>query len=763
MPTSGLAPSSTWNNYFKTLLFALFFVSGFCGLLYQIIWVRIAFASFGVILPIMSVVISVFMLGLSLGSWAGGKLIPILTKRTKSSAIIFYGLAELIIGASAFAVPQLFKMGEGFLLPFGGMESVGYLLASASILAIAIFPWCFAMGVTYPFMMAFVVELKCDDKNSFSFLYLANVIGATLGTILTALVLVEILGFRNSLMIAATGNFGIGLVSLIIGRNRHPVMEEIYPSSSSKEIISSDKTSQKINFLIYLILFTTGFTSLAMEVSWVRAFTPVLGTKIYAFAMSLATYLFATTLGSHWYRRNAGNEKVISTPTLLGLCFIFAFLPVLLSDPRIPPTWGMVLASIFPFSAVLGYLTPKLIDEFSLGNPNKAGRAYALNIFGGILGPLVAAYLLMPASGVKWTLILLAAPYGILLLFCTDSYKRSIPIKWTMGLVGSAAGLVAIVYTTTFENPQLYGQDTWHSRDHTATVISHGQGRDKVLLVNGISLTSLTPLTKMMAHLPLSIREKKPQSALAIALGMGASMRSLASWGIDVKCVELIPSVVKALPFYFEDAESIVNQPNVELIVDDGRRYLKRSGRKFDVITIDPPPPIESAGTSLLYSIEFNQIIADHLNKGGVFHQWFPFGEAKIFQAMIRSIVEVFPYVKTYRSLEGWGIHILASMEPFETPTAEIMVARLPLKAKKDLLEWADGVDIHKYLNLTLKNEIPLGQLLNHGDLTMYISDDRPFNEYFLLRRWRDHDLGFMDIFSLLFFKNPRPPTLKSN
>ena len=207
----------------------------------------------------------------------------------------------------------------------------------------------------------------------------------------------------------------------------------------------------------------------------------------------------------------------------------------------------------------------------------------------------------------------------------------------------------------------------------------------------------------------------------------------------------------------------MVNRPNVEIIIDDGRRYLKRSGKKFDVITIDPPPPIESAGTSLLYSIEFNQIVADHLNKGGIFQQWFPSGELKIFRAMLRSIVEVFPYVRMYISIEGWGIHILASMEPFATPSAETVVSRLPDSAKKDLLEWAGGADIVQYLNLSLKKEMSVAKALNHDDLTMYISDNQPYNEYFLLRRSRDRNLGFAGILDQLFFKSPAPPTLDAN
>ena len=43
--------------------------SGFCGLLYQVVWLRLAFAAFGVITPVLSIVLSVFMFGLSLGSW----------------------------------------------------------------------------------------------------------------------------------------------------------------------------------------------------------------------------------------------------------------------------------------------------------------------------------------------------------------------------------------------------------------------------------------------------------------------------------------------------------------------------------------------------------------------------------------------------------------------------------------------------------------------------------------------------------------------
>jgi predicted membrane-bound spermidine synthase len=180
--------------------FLLFFVSGFCGLLYQVVWLRLAFGAFGVITPVLSVVISVFMLGLALGSWAGGKWIAALSEKTRTSPVLYYALAEFLIGVGAFVVPWLFSLSETYLLSFGEMDSFSYLTLSAILIAVSILPWCVMMGVTFPFMMAFYKGIDLSEKTSFSFLYLANVIGAMSGTLITALVLIELLGFKNTLL-----------------------------------------------------------------------------------------------------------------------------------------------------------------------------------------------------------------------------------------------------------------------------------------------------------------------------------------------------------------------------------------------------------------------------------------------------------------------------------------------------------------------------------------------------------------------------------
>jgi spermidine synthase len=243
-----------------------------------------------------------------------------------------------------------------------------------------------------------------------------------------------------------------------------------------------------------------------------------------------------------------------------------------------------------------------------------------------------------------------------------------------------------------------------------------------------------------MVHLPLAFHQGKPESVLVVCFGMGTTYRSALSWDIDTTTVELVPSVIKTFGFYHADAARVLDNPNGHVVIDDGRRYLKRTAKKFDVIVIDPPPPVEAAGSSLLYSTEFYALVKQHLKPDGIVQIWFPGGEALTGQAVIRSAQESFPYVRGFSSIEGFGVHLLASMDPIKIPAPEQLAACMPAAAKKDLLEWSPSQDLPGYLGLVVVREIPLKNALNLNP-KIEITDDHPFNEYFLLRRlglsWR--------------------------
>ena len=714
-------------------------LSGFCGLLYQVVWLRLAFSAFGILTPVLSVVVSVFMLGLALGSWSAGRHVTSWVRRTGLSPIYLYAAAEATIGASAFVVPAMFTMGQHWLLSVGQIDSAGYLTASALIIALPLMLPCLAMGATFPLMLAFLRGTGDGGTNRFSFLYLANVLGASVGALLTAVALVELLGFRGTLGVAAFTNLVIAAISLWLGR-RFPLHLETGREALSEQVPARTQavgTPSREDTLIAPILFVTGFSSMALEVIWTRAFTTVLGTYVYSFAALLFTYLWATWIGSWIYRRDIRHGRVVSTSKLMALLAVTSILPIVVNDPRVTRHVVLVaLGSIVPFCGLLGYLTPRLIDRYSQDDPRLAGKAYAINVIGCVLGPLVAGYMVLPWLGARFGMLLLVTPFPI--LFGMLWRSPALNTGWRVATATASAALVlwSVAVSVSYEEGPP-GVPAEIRRDYSATVVSFGEGMQKQLLVNGIGITSLTPLTKLMAHMPLAFHGSA-KSMVVICFGMGTTYRSAVTWGVDTTAVDLTPSVRDAFPYYFEDAAQLMSGPSNRIVIDDGRRFLQRSARRFDIVTVDPPPPLEAAGSSLLYSTEFYDLVKLRLNPGGILQQWSPGGDVLTDVAIARSLVASFPHVIAFHSVELRGTHFVASMEPIRIPTAEEFVARLPEKARRDLVEWNTGDlrDPYDFIVAVLKRQFPVEDLLK-GDARVVVKDDRPFNEYYLLRRAR--------------------------
>ena len=727
--------SSFLSRHRVAILVLLFFLSGGCSLLYQTVWLRMAFAHFGVITPVISVVISVFMLGLALGSWIAAGLASRIQKKTGLSSIGIYGGAELIVGLGAFMVPKCYDLSSAALLNAGQTDSFAYLFLSALYLAACIFPWTVAMGMTTPLALKFMQEFPEDKKEgNFGLLYASNVAGAMCGVIAT-LALIEVRGFSQTLQVAMGVNFGIfALCSL-------------WAAGKGKSLAVDDDVEQKTegtpsagvkSGLLNTVLFLTGFVSMAMELVWTRAFTPVLGTVVYSFACLLVVYLLSTCFGSLMYKLHLRRHYTIGKSTLLSLISLTALLPILITDPRLalgatpPLAVSTVLLSIVPFCAALGYLTPSLIDELSGGDAKRAGNLYALNIVGGIIGPLIAGYLLLPSISVVWSMILLALPLFAVafMLFKADQNKQRIAFA-----VLAVLALPLSLSCQSWEERNAYLSDhTMINRDYAATTIAWGEGMGKNLAVNGWKVTGLGNTTKVMAHVPLALYQGKPSNALSICFGMGVTFRSILSWGINTKAVELVPGVKKAFSFYFPDKEN-----TSKIIVDDGRRFLQRTDEKFDLIAVDPPPPAEAAGTSLLYSKEFYALAKQRLSKGGILHQMYPdWTEKNILYAVTRSITDSFKYVRVFRTDPvGIGFHYFASDEPIQQLDAEQIYQRMPESARADLCEWkkGGGTDCREELRSFLKGEIDIKKYLLTDDPSKVITDDHPYNEYFILRR----------------------------
>jgi spermidine synthase len=237
-----------------------------------------------------------------------------------------------------------------------------------------------------------------------------------------------------------------------------------------------------------------------------------------------------------------------------------------------------------------------------------------------------------------------------------------------------------------------------------------------------------------MAHLPLTLRGRPAEKTLVICFGMGTTFRSMMSWDLKTTAVELIPSVPKVYGYFHADGPELLRSPLARLVIDDGRRFLERSGERFDVIAVDPPPPVSAPTSGLLYSRQFYAIMKPHLAPGGIVQVWFPGGDDSTLAAIARAFREAFPYVRTFESIEGWGIHFLGRMEPFPFPTGAELASRLPARAAADLIEWQEGETAPETMDRVLAGEKKVDDLIALDAGQAPITDEHPINEYFLLR-----------------------------
>lgn len=724
--------------------FGFFVVSGFCGLVYEVIWLRLAMASFGVTTALASIVISMFMVGLGLGSWSAGALTRRFLSADGPQTLRFYSLAELLVGISSLVVPLELKFGRLFIQhlgSYGAWQSSRYYFVTAIWIAVTLVPWCACMGSTFPLLMAFIRQAaRSKSERSFSYLYMANVLGALLGTLASAFVLIELLGFQGTLYVAGSLNAILAVLGFTLSFSivSSPLIIETTLGEASRLTLYGLPRNA-----ILILLFTTGLVSMGLEVVWIRQFTPYLGNVVYAFAGILAAYLLATVVGSWDYRGWTLSHKLSESASAWSLLALFAVFPVVTADPLLPLAriQGLRFLVIMLFCCLAGFLTPLLVDCWSSGDPDRAGTAYAVNIAGSIVGPLFAGFWLLPWLGERWATATLSIP---LFAVAAIAALRK-PIETGQGKSGlnsklkfALATIAAILFFSLSHDFETIFPVRDVRRDNAATVIATGKGFQRKLLVNGVGMTTLVPVTKYMVHLPLAFMSTRPKNGLVICFGMGTSFRSMLSWGIPTTAVDLIPSVPSMFGYYHADAQKLLSSPLARVVIDDGRRFMDTSTQSFDVIVIDPPPPPEAAGSSLLYSREFYDVAKKHLRRDGILQMWYPegVGDSATTASIAKALMQSFPYVRAFQSYDRAGIHFLASMQSIPVTSSSVLAGHLPPAAASDFTEWGPTADPKQQFDAVLSRELVLKNLVAQDPRVPTMRDDEPVNEYFLLRSW---------------------------
>ena len=193
------------------LLLLLFFGSGVCALVYQVMWLRLLALVFGVTVYAASTVLAGFMAGLGIGSFAAGRLATRITR-----PLAAFGIAEALVGITAFVSPVVL---DALTKAWVSIHpSLPDSLAAVTIIrfvvafVVLIVPTSL-MGATLPLVIKSAVAREDRIGGRIGLLYAINTTGAIVGALVAGFYLISEVGVHLSFRLAAIGNIAIGIVA----------------------------------------------------------------------------------------------------------------------------------------------------------------------------------------------------------------------------------------------------------------------------------------------------------------------------------------------------------------------------------------------------------------------------------------------------------------------------------------------------------------------------------------------------------------------
>ncbi len=519
---------------------------------------------------------------------------------------------------------------------------------------------------------------------------------------------------------------------------------------------SMDRTA-----LALTVAFISGLTSLGYQVLWTRLLASGTGNTTYVFTVILAVFLIGLAIGALLFnfirpriqdpvRLLAFAQILVAVLVVVGLVTVVVRPESLVPGPSLATLRALFRNSILvvlPVTVVLGLSFPAasaLLADDPRHAGSESGSLLAVNTVGAIAGSVIVPFLLIPTLGSPLVVALLAvvnAALGVALAFRSRVPSRSLA---AIGLV------VALVVASTPFVPGLLVQPNEaylravgakmfaSTEDEIASVQAGQQTFTPELWVAGTSMTLLTVDAKLMPILPLIARPTASR-ALVVAFGMGSAFRAALIAGLHTDVVELVPSVPKMFGYYYQDAASVLANPNGRVIVTDGRNHLELTNDRFDIIVTDPPPPSESSGASVISSKEYYEAGRDHLTENGIMMQWVPYeGSSAGLNDHVRTFASVFPEVTLVRGPGGYGMYMLGSSSPVAFTDANI---RSILGRPGVLADISSAYDSPVKTVDEWVAEIGKQTLTSGGDAVRaqagpgpIITDDHPRPEYWLLR-----------------------------
>jgi spermidine synthase len=391
-----------------------------------------------------------------------------------------------------------------------------------------------------------------------------------------------------------------------------------------------------------LLSFVCGFSSLSLEILWVRLYGFANSSTPAAFGFVLSAYLLGIALGATIGARacrQASDTQLWSASViaLLVSALLSVLLPALFAGMRSAGIQNPItdVLTIAAASSVLSFVFPIAHHLGTRHFQQKQGQRFALvytsNVMGAALGPLVTGYLLLDTASLQSSFLSIAAlqaAAAILLVFALKiGHGRSM-------LIGSGAVLAACFAMATialdphglvksFTRENQLAKTVLENRQGIITIFAGANGDDVVYGGNVYDgRTNLNPernTNGLDRPLVLAALHPAPKRVLMVGLSIGTWLAIVREFpGVEsLDVVEINPGYLLAAQAYPAQA-SALRDPRVRMVVDDARRWLRhRPERRYDLIVMNTTLHWRS-NTSLLLSTELLQLMKAHMGPGAV-------------------------------------------------------------------------------------------------------------------------------------------------
>src|SRR5712664_1971431 len=414
-------------NRSLTLLFALFALSGFTGLIYESIWSHYLRLFLGAAAFAQSFVLAAFMGGMALGAWLASRWSARLP-----NLLAAYGWIEAAIGAAALIFHETFvlltQISLDHVIPALGSPSTVEIY-KYSLCALLIVPQTVLLGMTFPLLSGAIIRRGPEASgHHLAMLYFTNSIGAAAGALASAFLLLGWIGMPGTMRLAGALNLALAATVLALARRGEPAALAAAPSGGA---------ALSGNTIIRLFLagaFVTGMATFVYEIAWIRMLSLVLGSSFHAFELTLSAFITGLALGGLWIRnridkiadpvRYAGIVQLGMGLAALATIFVYHWtfdwmawaLAILQHNEAAYPVFNLfshalAFAVMLPATFLAGMTLPLFTHVLLRGGRGERaiGQVYAANTLGAIAGVLVAVHVLVPDAGLKLALVLGAA------------------------------------------------------------------------------------------------------------------------------------------------------------------------------------------------------------------------------------------------------------------------------------------------------------------------------------------------------------------